>query len=109
MLSVPDGRGLATLLNVTPVRSQDGAVASVVVTLQDLAPLAELDHMRARFVGMVSHNLLRRVWRGRDAADPKRVRSFVKRLRRQFGDDAHRPACIETERAACELCKGPSR
>ena len=38
VLSVPDGRSLATLLDVTPIRSGDVAVASVVVTLQDLAP-----------------------------------------------------------------------
>ena len=54
VLSVPDGRSLATLLDVTPIRSGDGAVASVVVTLQDLAPFAELDRTRARFVGMVN-------------------------------------------------------
>ncbi len=34
-----------------------GAVASVVVTMQDLAPLEELDRLRAEFLGMVSHEL----------------------------------------------------
>ena len=57
VLSVPDGRTLTTLINATPIRSPDGAVDSVVVTLQDLAPLEELHRMRARFVGMVSHEL----------------------------------------------------
>ena len=57
VLSVPDGRSVTTLLNVTPIRSTEGDVVSVVVTLQDLAPLEELDRLRAEFLGMVSHEL----------------------------------------------------
>ena len=56
-LSVPDGRSVTTLINATPIHSPDGALASVVVTLQDLAPLRELERMRAEFLGMVSHEL----------------------------------------------------
>ena len=56
-LSVADGRRVATLVNATPIRSADGAVDSVVVTMQDLAPLEELDRLRAEFLGMVSHEL----------------------------------------------------
>ena len=56
-LSVPDGRSVTTLVNATPIRSADGAVESVVVTLQDLAPLEELDRLRAEFLGMVGHEL----------------------------------------------------
>ena len=56
-LSVPDGRSITTLLNATPLHSEDGAVESVVVTMQDLAPLRELEHLRAEFLGMVSHEL----------------------------------------------------
>ena len=33
-VSVPDGRSLTTLVNVTPIQSSDGTVESVVVTLQ---------------------------------------------------------------------------
>ena len=57
VLSVPDGRSVRTLINATPIRSADDAVESVVVTLQDLAPLEELERMRAEFLGMVSHKL----------------------------------------------------
>ena len=57
VLSVPDGRSVKTLTNITPIRSRDGAVGSVVATLQDLAPLEELDRMRSEFLGMVSHEL----------------------------------------------------
>ena len=57
VLSVPDGRSVRTLVNVTPIRSRDGEVESVVVTLQDLAPLDETERMRAEFLGMVSHEL----------------------------------------------------
>ena len=57
VLSVPDGRSVTTLLNVTPIRSAQGEVVSVVVTMQDLAQLEELDRLRAEFLGMVSHEL----------------------------------------------------
>ena len=42
VLQSPDGRRVTTLVNATPIRSEDGAVESVVVTLQDLAPIEEL-------------------------------------------------------------------
>ena len=60
VLSVPDGRRVTTLINATPIRDPDGpddALASVVVTLQDLAPLQDIERMRAEFLGMVSHEL----------------------------------------------------
>ena len=57
VLSVPDGRRVTALLNATPIHAEDGAVASVVVTLQDLAPFEELARLRVEFVGMVSHEL----------------------------------------------------
>ena len=57
MLSVPDGRSVSTLINLTPIRSADGAVESVVVTMQDLAPLQELERLRSEFLSMVSHEL----------------------------------------------------
>ena len=56
-LSVPDGRSVTTLVNSTPIHAADGAVESVVVTLQDLAPLEELERLRAEFLSMVSHEL----------------------------------------------------
>ena len=57
VLEVPDGRSITTLINATPIHSADGALESMVVTLQDLAPLEELERMRADFLGMVSHEL----------------------------------------------------
>ena len=56
-LSLPGGRSVRTLINVTPIRSEDGTVVSVVVTMQDLAPLEELERLRAQFLSMVSHEL----------------------------------------------------
>ena len=56
-LSVPDGRSLRMLINVTPIRLGEGAIESVVVTMQDLAPLEEQERLRAEFLGMVSHEL----------------------------------------------------
>ena len=58
VLSTPDGRSVTTLVNATPIHAgDDGEVESVVVTLQDLAPLEALERMRAEFLGMVSHEL----------------------------------------------------
>ena len=56
-LSVPDGRSVTTLVNSTPIHAADGALESVVVTMQDLAPLEELERLRAEFLSMVSHEL----------------------------------------------------
>ena len=56
-LSVPDGRRITTLINATPIQAADGTIESVVVTMQDLAPLEELERLRAEFLDMVSHEL----------------------------------------------------
>ena len=56
-LSVPDGRTIAVLVNSKPIRSSEGRIESVVVAMQDLAPLEEIDRMRAEFLGTVSHEL----------------------------------------------------
>ncbi len=57
LLSAPDGRSVSILVNATPIYGEDGEVAAVVVTMQDLAPLEELDRLRTEFLGMVSHEL----------------------------------------------------
>ncbi len=57
VLEAPDGRSMTTLVNATPIHSADGALESMVVTLQDLAPLEELERMRTEFLGLVSHEL----------------------------------------------------
>ena len=57
VLQVPDGRSVTTLVNATPIRSEDGEVSSVIVTLQDMTPLEELERLRAELLGMVSHEL----------------------------------------------------
>ena len=57
VLSLPDGRSVKTLINATPIRAEDGAVASVVVTMQDLAPLDEIERMRTEFLSLVGHEL----------------------------------------------------
>ena len=57
ILQAPDGRSVTTLVNATPILSEEGEVESVVVTMQDMTPLEELDRLRAEFLGMVSHEL----------------------------------------------------
>ncbi len=56
-ISVPDGRSVRMLVNATPIRSDEDEVVSVVVTMQDLAPLDDLERQRAEFLAMVSHEL----------------------------------------------------
>ena len=57
VIGVPDGRSVTTLINATPIRSEEGELESVVVTLQDMTPLQEQERLRAEFLGMVSHEL----------------------------------------------------
>ena len=57
VLRAPDGRSVTALLNATPIRSDAGAVESMVVTLQDMAAVEELERMRAEFLAVVSHEL----------------------------------------------------
>ena len=56
-VELPDGRSATALINATPIRSETGEITSFVVTLQDLAPLEEIERLRAEFLGMVSHEL----------------------------------------------------
>ena len=46
-----------TLINATPIPAEGDAIGSVVVTVQDLAPLDEIERMRTEFLGLVSHEL----------------------------------------------------
>ena len=57
VLQSPDGRSVAALVNVTPIRSEDGEIGSVVATLQDMTQVEELARLRAEFLAMVSHEL----------------------------------------------------
>ena len=57
VLAVPDGRRVRTLINATPIPADGGGVGSVVVTMQDLAPLDEIERMRTEFLSLVSHEL----------------------------------------------------
>ncbi len=57
VLQVPDGRSVTTLVNATPIRTEEGEIESVVVALQDMTPLEELERLRAEFLGMVGHEL----------------------------------------------------
>ncbi len=57
VLRVPDGRSVTILMNATPIRSEEGELESLIVTMQDMTPLEELERLRAEFLGMVSHEL----------------------------------------------------
>ena len=53
----PDGRSIVVIVNATAIRSAEGAAESVVVTAQDMTPLAETERLRTEFLGMLSHEL----------------------------------------------------
>ena len=57
VLQVPDGRSVTMLMNAVPILSETGTNESVVVTMQDLAPLEDLERLRAEFLSLVSHEL----------------------------------------------------
>ena len=52
-----DGQTVTTVVNATPIHSEEGDIVSVVSTVQDITPLEELERLRAEFLGMVSHEL----------------------------------------------------
>ena len=94
-MAVPDGRSITALLNATPIRSEEGDVESVVVTLQDLTPLEEMERLRAKFLGMVSHELrmpLTSIWgsvmamlEDTEDLDPAEMRQFLRIILEQVG------------------------
>ena len=57
VIHLPDGATVTTLVNATPIHSENGEIVSVVVTNQDITPLEELERLRAEFLGVVSHEL----------------------------------------------------
>jgi len=57
VIRVPDGRSVTTIVNATPILSDEGLVESLVVTLQDMEAVEELERLRAEFLAMVSHEL----------------------------------------------------
>ena len=95
VLSVPDGRSVRTLVNVTPVRAADSATESVVVTLQDLAALEETERRRTEFLGLVGHELRApltsikgsadTLLEESDALDPAEMREFFRIIAEQAG------------------------
>ena len=95
VLAVPDGRSVSVLLNATPIRSEEGDVESVVVTMQDMTQLEEMERLRAEFLGMVSHELrmpLTSIWGSAMAMqenpedlDPVEMRQFLRIILDQVG------------------------
>ena len=57
VIEVPDGRSVTTLLNATPIRSENGEAQTMVVTLQDMTPLEDGVRKRTEFLGMVTDEL----------------------------------------------------
>ena len=56
-LAAPNGRSVHARVNWTPLQSSGEGMESAVMTLQDLAPLDEIERQRAEFLSIVSHEL----------------------------------------------------
>ena len=93
VLSVGDGRSITMLINATPIKLEDDGVRSLVVTMQDLEPIAELERQRAAFLSMVSHELRAPLSSVKGLAatvlgdsrvvDPEEVRQFFRIIEQQ--------------------------
>ena len=57
LLNRPDGRTVTTLVNATPIYSDDGSIVSAVAVIQDMTPLEEIERLRNELLAMVSHEL----------------------------------------------------
>ena len=92
-LSAPDGRSVRALVNGSPVRAEDGTVASAVITIQDLAPLEEVERMRTEFLALVGHELRQPLSAIKGSADtmleenldPAEMREFHRIIAEQAG------------------------
>ena len=57
LFDLPGGRKVATLVNATPIYSDDGNIVSAIAVIQDMTPLEEIERLRNDFLAMVSHEL----------------------------------------------------
>ncbi|MDE2823380.1 MAG: PAS domain-containing protein, partial [Chloroflexota bacterium] len=57
LFDLPDGRKVTTLVNATPIYSDDGSIVSAIAVIQDMTPLEEVERLRNEFLAMVSHEL----------------------------------------------------
>ena len=57
LLERPDGLKVTTLVNATPIYSDEGEIVSAVAVIQDMTPLEEIERLRNEFLAMVSHEL----------------------------------------------------
>ena len=90
---MPDGRSVTTLINATPISSEDGLLEKVMVTLQDMTPMEELERQRSEFLGLVSHELREpltsikgsvvNLRESLDSLDPAEILQFVRIIESQ--------------------------
>ncbi len=57
VIHLPDERTITTLVNATPIYSDDGKIVSAIGVIQDMTPLEEIERLRNEFLAMVSHEL----------------------------------------------------
>ncbi|NQW22450.1 MAG: response regulator [SAR202 cluster bacterium] len=57
LFEIPGGKTVPTLVNATPVYSQNQRITGAIAVVQDMTPLEEVEKLRSEFLGIVSHEL----------------------------------------------------
>jgi len=57
LFDLPNGKTIPTLVNATPVYSEDRQVTGAIAAVQDMTPLEEVEKLRSEFLGIVGHEL----------------------------------------------------
>lgn len=57
VVQMPDGRSVPVLLNGAPIYSEQGEITAAMFAFQDVTSLADMERVRAEFLGLVSEEL----------------------------------------------------
>ena len=57
VIQMPDGRSVPVLVNGAPIYSEQGEILAAMFTVQDMTSLADMERIRAEFLGLVSEEL----------------------------------------------------
>ena len=59
VVQMPDGRSIPVLINGAPIYSEQGEITAAMFAFQDMTSLADMERVRAEFLGLVSEELRR--------------------------------------------------
>ena len=103
VLQVPGGRSVTTLVNATPIPSEEGDIDSRVTLAGRRVPLTDTEYRLLVELSIdlgtpvTYDDLLHRVWGLESSSDRRTLRSTVKSIRRKLEDEARNPTYIFNE------------